>query len=142
MNNTITFCIEGDPRTKKNSLMIAGTGKRCPVCHKPTKQWVKQSPQHDEWAKSAIAQLQAQLYTREGRKTVFPITEPVNIKAVFYMGTHRKVDLLNLLAAVDDALVSAGVIEDDNFTIVAKHDGSYVDYDKEHPRIEIEITRG
>jgi hypothetical protein len=39
-----------------------------------------------------------------------------------------------------DCLVSAGVIEDDNCKIAASHDGSYVDYDKENPRVEIVIT--
>jgi Holliday junction resolvase RusA-like endonuclease len=56
------------------------------------------------------------------------------------MGTHRKCDLTNLLEAIDDVLVKAGVIEDDNYTIIASHDGSRVHYDKENPRTEIIIT--
>ena len=139
----IKFIIYGDPRTKKNSLMIAGTGRRCPACGKPLKQWVKQSAQHDKWAKDAAEQITVQLYqnahSKEFEKTVFPIAEPVNVQAMFYMGTRRKVDTLNLLAAVDDMLVAAGVLGDDNYTIVAAHDGSRVLYDKENPRIEIEI---
>lgn len=68
------------------------------------------------------------------------IAEPVNVKAVFYMRTKRRVDLTNLLEAVDDMLVKAGVLADDNRDIVAGHDGSRVYYDKDNPRIEIEIT--
>ena len=35
------------------------------------------------------------------------IDYPVNIKAIFYMQTKRKVDLTNLLEALDDMLVKA-----------------------------------
>jgi len=68
------------------------------------------------------------------------INRPVNICCLFYMKTKRKVDLTNLLEAVDDVLVKYHVLVDDNMTIVAGHDGSRVLYDKENPRIEIEIT--
>ena len=56
------------------------------------------------------------------------------------MKTKRRVDLTNLLEAVDDMLVKAGVLADDNRDIVAGHDGSRVYYDKDNPRIEIDIT--
>ena len=32
MSEEIKYTIQGDPRTKKNSLMIAGKGRRCPAC--------------------------------------------------------------------------------------------------------------
>lgn len=35
--------------------------------------------------------------------------------------------------------VDAGVLKDDNSQIVAAHDGSRVDLDREQPRVEIEI---
>ena len=56
------------------------------------------------------------------------------------MPTKRKVDLPNLLNAIDDVFVKYKVVEDDNRNIVATHDGSIVLYDKENPRTEIEIT--
>lgn len=135
----ITFIIHGDPRTKKNSQRIVGTGKRCPLCGKPQKQFIKQSAAHDEWKVNALWQVHSQKSRQENGRTVFPITEPVNIKATFYMRTHRRVDLLNLLAAVDDMLIEAGVIEDDNASIVTAHDGSRVRYDNKGPRVELEI---
>ena len=46
---------------------------------------------------------------------------------------------MNLLQAVDDILVEAGILEDDNYCIVAGHDGSRVYYDKQNPRTEIGI---
>ena len=64
---------------------------------------------------------------------------PVNIKAIFYMETRRRVDLTNLLEALDDMLVKANVIKDDCRDIVASHDGSRVYWDKDNPRIEVEI---
>lgn len=67
------------------------------------------------------------------------IDRPVNIRAVFYMPTHRRVDLVNLLQALCDILVKYSVLEDDNFNIVAGFDGSRVDYDKNEPRTEVWI---
>lgn len=64
----------------------------------------------------------------------------VNVKCKFYMGTKRKVDLTNLLEAIDDILVKCGTLADDNSAIIKAHDGSRVLYDKENPRTEIEIT--
>lgn len=69
------------------------------------------------------------------------INYPINIKAIFYTDSRRRVDLTNLLSALDDMLVKAEVIEDDCRDIVASHNGSEVYWDKENPRIEIEITK-
>lgn len=69
------------------------------------------------------------------------IDYPVNIKCLFYMQTRRKVDLTNLLSAAMDILVKYKVITDDNRDIAATNDGSMVLYDKENPRVEIEITK-
>ena len=69
------------------------------------------------------------------------ICYPVNVQMVFYMPTHRRVDLVNLQEAALDVLVKAGILEDDNCTIVAGMDGSVVRYDKKNPRTEIIITR-
>ncbi len=68
------------------------------------------------------------------------ISEPVNIKCLFYMPTKRQCDLTNMLEAIDDIMVKARVIADDNYTILAGHDGSRVLYDKEFPRTEVTIT--
>ena len=70
-----------------------------------------------------------------------PIECRVNIKCLFYLPTRRRTDLTNLLEAVDDLLVHAGIIADDHYGIVAAHDGSRCYYSKENPRTEIIITR-
>lgn len=69
-----------------------------------------------------------------------PISEAVNVKAVYYMPNRCRVDLVNLLEATCDILVKAGVLADDYATIVAAHDGSRVLLDRQRPRVEIEIT--
>jgi len=129
----LKYVIKGCPRTKKNSQMIAGAGKRCPVCHKFENQWIKQGKAHDEYAELAGWQLRP--------RPVNPIEWPINIKCLFYMDTNRIVDQLNLLACVDDLLVNNGIIKDDNSRIVKAHDGSRVLLDRDNPRTEIYITR-
>ena len=129
----IRYVIKGDPRTKKNHQMIAGAGKRCPVCKKREKQWIRQAASHDDYAEMA----QWQLRPRPPR----PIDCPVNVKCLFYMKTRRRVDGLNLLATIDDLLVSCEILKDDNSNIVVSHDGSRVLFDKDNPRTEVYITR-
>lgn len=68
------------------------------------------------------------------------LSGPHNVKCTYYMKTRRKVDLVNLLEATLDVLVHYGVLADDNSHIVASHDGSRVLYDKQRPRVEIEIS--
>lgn len=59
---------------------------------------------------------------------------------VFYRGDRRRCDLSNLQEALLDLLVDAEIIEDDNWQIVSRMDGSTVYYDKDNPRTEVEIT--
>ncbi len=65
----------------------------------------------------------------------------VNVKMLFYMPTHRRVDLVNLQEAILDVLVKQGVLSDDNSNIVATMDGSAVLYDKVNPRTEVIINK-
>lgn len=67
------------------------------------------------------------------------IDSPVNVQAVFYMDSRRRVDLPNLQNALLDALVNAGLLADDNSNIVVSMDGSRVLYDKKNPRTEVTI---
>lgn len=68
-----------------------------------------------------------------------PIDYPVNVKALFYMNTHKRCDLTNLNEALHDVLVKYKVLKDDNYKIIASTDGSRVLYDKENPRTEVYI---
>lgn len=126
------YIIPLDPRTKKNSQMIAGSGSKCPYCGKFQRQFIRQG--------SANTQYTVKAYPYLNPKPEAPISTPVRIQYRFYMATRRKVDALNLQAAADDLLVEAGILEDDNSNIVKSHDGTRVLYDKQNPRTEIIIT--
>lgn len=108
-----------EPVTKKNSQRIVMAGSR-PI--------IIPSKAYKQYEKDAM------LFLRP-----LGIDYPVNIKCLFYMRTHRRVDLTNLEEAIDDVMVKSGVIKDDNCNIVAGHDGSRVYYDKNNPRTEIYI---
>ena len=122
---SIKFEIPICPRSKKNSMQIL-------INPKTKRPFVSPSSAYKAYRKAALMLIPKDV--RVG------IDYPVNVKYIFYMQTKRKVDGLNVAAAMDDILVDAGVIVDDNRDIVASHDGTRVYYDKEHPRVEIEIT--
>ena len=115
------FTIPIEPRTKKNSQQIIVTNGRPMII--PSKAY-KEFEEAALWSIEKIG-----------------IDYPVNVKAHFYMKTKRRVDLTNLLEALDDVLVKGGMLVDDNCKIIASHDGSRVFYDKDNPRIEVEIER-
>lgn len=112
------------PRTKKNSQVIAKRNGRT---------FLVQSKLYRQYEKDCLKLLEA---------PEKPIDEPINLQCKFFMQSRRRVDLTNLLSAINDILVKAKVLQDDNHNIVYSMDGSRVFYDKEHPRTEIEITRG
>lgn len=119
----IKITIPLPPVTKKNSQRIIRCGKYPRVI--PSKQFV----QYERDVKPFIPFVAA------------PISTPVEIQCRFYMKTRRRVDLTNLLEAIDDVLVKYGVLVDDNSQIIVSHDGSRVYYDKASPRTEITIRR-
>lgn len=116
--------ISGQPITKKNSQrLIYAKGRIMPI----------PSAQYKIYEAAALRQLYVQ-YSGE------PIEYPVNLSCVFYMGTRRKCDITNLLQSVQDILVKAKIIADDNYMIVARLNDCRVDYDKADPRCEITLT--
>lgn len=122
--------IHGNPVTKKNSQNVVFVGEKCPVCHKGKRAIPMQSSQYKMYEKLAAKELP----TMDA-----PIDKPVEVTCLFYMKTQRAVDLTNLEEAIDDILVKYGVLADDNNKIIVSHDGSRVLYDKDDPRVEIEI---
>ena len=120
----IELTIIGSARTKKNHSRIITN----PKTGKPM---VIQSKQYVQYEADALKQL---------HKPSEPVSTAVNAQYRYYMPNERKCDLVNLIQATNDILVKGGVIEDDNYTIVASHDGSGVEVDKENPRVEITIT--
>lgn len=122
----ISFTIPGRPITKKNSQQIA-------LNRQTGKPFIRQSGRY-----TAYETASGYFIPVSKRKA---IDYPVNVRCVYYMPDKRRVDLVNLLEATDDILVKYGVLKDDNCNIVVSQDGSQVRYDKENPRVEIEIKK-
>ena len=120
----IEFTIMLPPISKKNSQQIM-------VNRATGKPFIMPSKQFKEYERAAFLQIP---------KIQEPIGCPCNVRCLFYMPTHRKCDLTNMLEAIDDIMVRAGLLADDNFTIIESHDGSRVLYDKENPRTEVQIV--
>lgn len=122
----IEFILPIKPVTKKNSgqiITVGGYPRLLP------------SKQYRQFEKDVTPYLQ-RVKHKAGN-----IYYPVNIQCLFYVDTKRRVDLPNLLNAIDDAMVHAELLIDDNRDIIAGHDGSRVYHDKENPRIVIKITK-
>jgi Holliday junction resolvase RusA-like endonuclease len=124
LQEPLKFIIPLDPKTKKNSMQ--------PRLNKK-KQFLgmMQSDAYQQYESDCLRAIPV--------KARIHINEPINVTATYYMKTRRKVDKTNLESALLDVLVKAGVIEDDNCSIVAGTDGSRVRYDKNYPRTEVII---
>ncbi len=120
----IKFEIPLQPISKKNSQQIL-------VNRSTGKPFIMPSKKYKEYESAAM------WFIPKG----VTVDYAVNVKCLFYMGTHRKCDLTNMLEAIDDIMVKAGLLADDNFTVIESHDGSRVLYDKEKPRTEVYIEK-
>ncbi len=116
--------IYGNPATKKNSMQIYKNNRT-------GRPFLTQSKRYKDYARDCAMQITG--------KYKQAIDYPINLKCVYYRKTKHRVDLTNLLAATCDILTDCGVITDDNYKIVKSHDGSRIDFDKDNPRVEIEI---
>ena len=119
MQLILTFTIPITPITKKNHQQIVKAGKRTIVI--PSKQYL-------EYEKETANFIPAT-----------EISQRINVKALYYMPTRRRVDLTNLNEALHDCLVKHRCIMDDNSNIIFGTDGSRVLYDKDFPRTEVYI---
>ena len=124
LKEALSFTIPLAPITKKNSQQI--------ITNPRTKR-----PMIIPSAKFRQYQKDAGVFLR-GKFS--KIEDPINIKAIYYMPTRRRVDLTNLHEALHDVLVHYGVITDDNSSVIVSTDGSRVKYDKDNPRTEVTIT--
>ena len=121
----IKFTIPVAPRTKKNSQRIFVRNGR---------PFIRPSKAYEKFEVDCLRTITG--------KYRLGIDYPVNIKAIYHVDRRNKVDITNLESALMDTLVKAGVLKDDsalNPEIVVSTDGSRVIYDKENPRIEVEI---
>lgn len=118
----IRFVIPLQPISKKNSQQIF-------LNHKTGKPFIAPSKKYKEYERAARWFIPRNIF----------INQPCNVKCLFFMKNRQKCDLTNMLEAIDDIMVHAGLLADDNYTIIRSHDGSRVLYDKENPRTEVII---
>ena len=119
----IHFTVPLTPISKKNSQQI--------LINKATgRPFIMPSKKYKEYEKNAL------WFIPKGET----INKPVNVKCLFYMPTKRKCDLVNMQESILDVMVKAGLLKDDNYSIVQSMDGSRVLYDKSNPRTEVYIT--
>lgn len=125
--DSIKFSIPLNPVTKKNSNVRTKNGG------------IIASKAYRHYEKAAVL-----LIPHWAKKR---ISCKVNIQATYYLKTDyyapdrkARIDLTNLHNALCDTLVAAGVLADDNCTIVYSMDGSRVRHDKKNPRTEVTIT--
>ena len=119
MQLILTFTIPITPVTKKNHQQIVKVKGRYIVI--PSKQY----NEYEKTTKKFIPDAE--------------ISERINVKALYYMPTRRRVDLTNLNEALHDCMVKHKCIQDDNSNIIFGTDGSRVLYDKDFPRTEVYI---
>ena len=132
MREVVRYKIPMAGRTKKNHMQIVFCGDKCPLCKRGKSARIIQGSGYSKFEKDCGWFLNP--------RPKEPINFPVNVCCIFYMDAKRRVDGLNLLAAIDDILVKFKILEDDSREFIAGHDGSRVYLDSKNPRVEIVIT--
>jgi len=120
---TIHITLPFVPRTKKNNSRVVMRGKYPRVLPSKT---------YEELEKACCKYL-ALYWQRQ------PIEKNINLECHFFKDKDYRADLVGYLQAIQDILVKANVIKDDNHKIVVSTDGSRVHLDRQNPRIEIYI---
>lgn len=116
----VKITITGSVPSKKNSkTFFVRNGRPMILPGKVYRQW--------------HGQASAQLYG------IKPIAKVTGIDIVIFAGDRRRGDLTNKSESVMDLLVDNGIIEDDNWYIVADVHLKFGGVDKENPRAEIYI---
>ena len=110
--------IYGNAPSKKNSKIISCRGNR--PCLFPSANYTK-------WHKDALLQL-------TGKKRI----EVNEITITFFAGDNRKFDLTNKAESIMDTLVDAGLLEDDNYSVIGKLTLVFGGVDKKNCRCEID----
>lgn len=118
------YLVTGSPIVKKNTQKII---------HRQGRTFAVYSGQYKGWLNNAMDELALQPRPDQ------PIDYPVILVCKFFMQTLRIVDLSALYEGIQDTLVKMEILSDDNFNIVAGHDGSRVLLDRQNPRTEVSI---
>jgi len=115
MNKIIIY---GPTPSKKNSKIMVCRGKY-PI--------LLPSSKYTTWHKDALLQL-------KGKNKI----DSVGLTLTFYAPDNRKFDLTNKAESIMDTLVDAGLIEDDNYSVISDLHLKFGGVDKGQARCEIE----
>ena len=121
----IKLTLLGDAPSKKNSKRVfrnPHTGRTV----------VLSSKVHDAWHSENISRL-------IGYPERVSETQTVELSVFMFYATKRRKDLDNALASVQDLLVDAGILPDDDFKHVARVSAEFGGIDRENPRVEVEL---
>lgn len=125
------YTIQAQTPSKKRGYQIITKGGKVRMI--PNAAYMK-------WEKDAVIQLKIQ-------KEIFEtetITEPVAVECQIFRHTKRRIDLINALQSVHDALEKAGILEND--FLIKSMDGSRmtlgVPLEEARAEIFIEIFKG
>lgn len=110
--------IYGSTPSKKNSKIMVCRGK-FPM--------LLPSARYTEWHKDALTQLIG----------MRPIISK-SLQLTFYAGDNRKFDLSNKCESIMDLLVDAGIIEDDNYSVISDLHLKFGGVDKGNARCLLE----
>lgn len=110
--------IYGSTPSKKNSKIISCRGNR--PCLFP-------SSKYTEWHKQALQQLVGKSAINESQLTL-----------TFFAGDNRKFDLTNKAESIIDTLVDAGLLTDDNYSVVSELILKFGGVEKDEARCEID----
>jgi hypothetical protein len=140
----ITVVITGQPYVKKNNQKVAFARNGRKVKYN--------TPSYNRWHTDALEQLaemgfdvtfkEANKYLKQAGQPLKEalISYPINLACKFFVKSNGRVDLSALYEGIQDVLVEVGILDDDNWHVVASHDGSGVWKDASAPRMEITIT--
>lgn len=122
------FIIKGNTPSQKNRKIIS-------VNRRTNRPFLRSANGVREWKTSAVYQL-----IQQRGASVNSFSGPVIVKVTIYYGDRRRHDLDNALSSIMDALVEAGIIEDDDYNHVRTIIIWFGGYDKTNPRAEITIN--
>ena len=128
--------IPGNVPALKNSKEIVYIGKRCNVCRKGHRPLLISSKRVKEWKKDTAPYWRK--YKAEFLAMISDMETPYRIRFRFIRKSRHKFDYTNALDTIQDEMVQAKWISDDNSDILRPIPLQYR-YDKENPGVEISV---
>lgn len=118
----LKIVFQGIPPSKKNSKKIM---------YMRGKPIIVSSDSHKAWHTENMWLL---------KKVKAKFVDPVKMKCTFFPKDKRAHDSTNVVESINDILVDAGIIKDDNWFLLPDIHLLFGGVDPQNPRVEVEIT--